>query len=230
MLFSSTSKCLLVPFFSPIRPVWADGFFRKRCLDVRTVCRLPEPGDTFHSIVFSQPALSYAAKYSHPGPLLKFSMNHRRADSFKLLSRQSVPNDSCHQDVHYRGEKESVRIFWLSATARLAGILFSIFARICGEQRFNDRPECIRDLPGFDACHSRGYANLNRLKILLNFLGELDDMGIYQLISSPPHYSMLQLASISYPAHPLRGFQTTIFFLSRKFMNAWPAAMLMMQK
>lgn len=152
--FSSTSKCRLVPFFSPIRRVWADGFFRKRCLDVRTVGRLPEPGDTFHSIVFSQPALPYAAKYSHLGPLLKFSMNHRRADSFKLLSRQSVPNDSCPQDVHYRGEKESVRIFWLPATARFAGILFSIFAKICGDQRFNDRPECIRDFPGFDACHS----------------------------------------------------------------------------
>ncbi len=30
--FSSTSKCRFVPFFPPVRRVWADGFFRKRCL------------------------------------------------------------------------------------------------------------------------------------------------------------------------------------------------------
>lgn len=151
--FSSTSKCRLVPFFPPIRRVWADGFFRKRRLDVRAVGSLPELGDTFHGIVFSQPALPYAPKYSRPCPLLKFSVNHGRADSFKFLPRQGIPYDSCPQDVHYRGEKESVRIFWLSASARLAGIFFSIFARICGDQRFDDRPECIRNFPGFDACH-----------------------------------------------------------------------------
>jgi len=151
--FSSTSKCRFVPFFSPIRWIGADGFLRKRSLDVRPVGRLPEPGDTFHGIVFSQPVLPYATKYSRPGPLLKFSMNHRRTDSFKFLSRQSVPNDPCPQDVHYHGEKESVRILWLSATARFAGIFFSSFAWICGDQRFNDRPKCIRNFPGFDACH-----------------------------------------------------------------------------
>jgi hypothetical protein len=151
--FSSTSKCRFVPFFSPIRRVGADGFLRKRCLDVRPVGRLPEPGDTLHGIVFSQPALPYATKHSCPGPLLKFSMNHRRTDSLKFLSRQGVPDYSCPQDVHYRGEKESVRILWLSTTARLAGIFFSSFARICGDQRCNDRPECIRNFPGFDACH-----------------------------------------------------------------------------
>jgi|GEM_PF-2962988 len=151
--FSSTSTCRFVPFFSPIRRVGADGFLRKRCLDVRPVGRLPEPSDTFHGIVFSQPALPYATKHSRPGPLLKFSMNHRGTDSFKFLSRQGVPNDSCPQDIHYRGKKEPVRILWFSATARLAGIFFSIFARICGDQRFNDRPKCIRNFPGFDACH-----------------------------------------------------------------------------
>jgi hypothetical protein len=86
--FSSTSKCRFVPFFSPIRRVGADGFLRKRCLDVRPVGRLPEPGDTLHGIVFSQPALPYATKHSRPGPLLKFSMNHRRTDSLKFLSRR----------------------------------------------------------------------------------------------------------------------------------------------
>lgn len=32
--FSSTSKCRFVPFFSPIRWVWTDRFFCKRCLDI----------------------------------------------------------------------------------------------------------------------------------------------------------------------------------------------------
>jgi len=32
--FSSTSKCRFVPFFSPIRWVWADGFSGERCLNV----------------------------------------------------------------------------------------------------------------------------------------------------------------------------------------------------
>ena len=161
--FSSTRIWRFVPFFSPIRRVWADRFFRKRRLDVRPIGRLPEPGDTFQGIVFSQPALPYATKYSSPGPLLEFSVNHRRTDAFKLFSRQGVPNDSCPQDIHDRGEKESVRIFWLSATARLAGILFSRLTRICRDQRFNDRPECIRNFPGFDACHSslRCYLVLN---------------------------------------------------------------------
>jgi len=151
--FSSTSRCRFVPFFSPIRRVRANGFLSKRGLDVRPVGRLPEPGDTFHGIVFSQPALPNATKHSRRSPLLKFSMNHRRTDSFKFLSRQGVPNDPCPQDVHYRGEKESVRVFWLSATTRLAGIFFSGFARICRDQRFNDRPKCIRNFPGFDTCH-----------------------------------------------------------------------------
>lgn len=151
--FSSTSKCRFVPFFSPIRWVGADRFLRKRCLNVRPVGRLPEPGDTFHGIVFSQPALPYATKHPRSGPLLKFSMNHRRADSFKFLSWQGVPNDTCPQDVHYCGEEESVRVLWFSATARLTGIFFSSFARICGDQRFNDPPECVRNFPGFDACH-----------------------------------------------------------------------------
>lgn len=141
--FSSTSKCRFVPFFSPIRRVGSDGFLSKRRLDVRSVGRLPEPGDTFHGIVLSQSASPYATKYSRPGPLLKFSMNHRGTHTFKFLSRQGVPNDSCPQDVHYRGEKEPVRILWLSATSRLAGVFFSSFARICGDQRFNERPEFI---------------------------------------------------------------------------------------
>ena len=106
--FSSTSRCRFVPFFSPIRWVGADGFLRKRCLDVRPVCRLPKPGYTFHGIVFSQPTLPYVTKHSHPGPLLKFSMNHRRTDSLKFLSRQGVPDDTSPQDVHYRREKEAV--------------------------------------------------------------------------------------------------------------------------
>ena len=152
--FSSTNKCRFVPFFSPIRWVGADGFLRKRCLDVRPVCRLPKPGDTFHGIVFSQPTLPYATKHSHPGPLLKFSMNHRRTDSFKFLSRQGVPDDTCPQDVHYPPrKKEPVRVLWFSATTRLTGIFFSNFARICGNQRFDDSPECIRNFPSFDASH-----------------------------------------------------------------------------
>jgi len=151
--FSSTSRCRFVPFFSPIRRVGADGFLGKRGLDVRPVSRLPKPGYTFHGIVFSQPALPNATKQSRRSPLLKFSMNHGRTDSFKFLSRQGVPDDSCPQDVYYRGEKKSVRILWFSATARLAGIFFSGLARICGDQRFNDLPECIRNFPGFDACH-----------------------------------------------------------------------------
>ena len=106
--FSSTSRCRFVPFFSPIRWVGADGFLRKRCLDVRPVCRLPKPGDTFHGIVFSQPTLPYATKHSQPCPLLKFSMNHRRTDALKFLSRQGVPDDTSPQDVHYRREKEPV--------------------------------------------------------------------------------------------------------------------------
>ena len=106
--FSSTSRCLFVPFFSPISRVGADGFLRKRRLDVRPVGRFPEPGDSFHGIVFSQSTLPNATKRSHPGPLLKFSMNHRRTDSFKFLSRQGVPDDTCPQDVHYRREKEPV--------------------------------------------------------------------------------------------------------------------------
>ncbi len=89
--FSSTSKCRFVPFFSPIRRVGADGFLRKRRLDVGAVGSPPEPGDTFHGIVFSQAALPYAPKHSRPGPLLKFSMNHRRTDAFEFLSRQGVP-------------------------------------------------------------------------------------------------------------------------------------------
>ncbi len=60
--FSSTSKYRFVPFFSPIRRVWADGIFREWCLDARPVGRLPEPGDTLQGGVFCQPASSYAAK------------------------------------------------------------------------------------------------------------------------------------------------------------------------
>lgn len=151
--FPSTSRCRFVPFFSPIRRVGANGFLGKRGLDVRPVSRLPEPGDTFHGIVFSQPALPNATKHSRLGPLLKFPMNHSRTDAFKFLTRQGVPDDSCPQDVHYCGEKESVRILRLSAAARLTSIFFSGFSQICGDQRFNDRPECIRNFPGFDACH-----------------------------------------------------------------------------
>ena len=92
--FSSTSKCRFVPFFSPIRRVWADRFFCKWCLNVRTVRRLPEPGDTFHGIVLGQSSLPYAAKDSGLGPLLKFSVNHRRTNPLKFLSGQSVPNDT----------------------------------------------------------------------------------------------------------------------------------------
>ena len=151
--FSSTSKCRFVPFFSPIRRVGADGFLRKWCFDVGAVSRLPEPSYAFHGIVLSQATLPYAPKHSGPGPLLKFSMNHRRADAFEFLSRQGVPNNTCPQDVHYCGEKKSIRVFWFSAPARLTGILLSSFARICGDQRFNDSPECIRNFPSFDACH-----------------------------------------------------------------------------
>lgn len=163
--FSSTSKCRFVPFFSPIRRVWTDGFFRQRCLNVRTVGRLPEPGDTFQGIVLSQSSLPYASKDSGPGPLLKLSVNHRRTDPLKFLTGQSVPNHTSPQNVDYRGEKEAVRVLWFSATARFAGILFSIFARVCRDQRFNDRPECIRNFPGFSSCHSslRCYRDLNEI-------------------------------------------------------------------
>jgi hypothetical protein len=79
-------------------------------------------------------------------------MNHRRTDSIKFLSRHGVPNDTCPQDMHYRGEKESVRVLWFAVTAWFAGF-FSSLARICGVQRFNDPPVCIRYFPGFVACH-----------------------------------------------------------------------------
>ena len=99
--FSSTSICRFVPFFPPIGRVGAGRFLRQRRFNVGSVGRLPEPGYTFHGLVFSQPTLPYVTKHSSAGPLLKFSMNHGRTDSFKFLSRQGVPNDSCPQNVDY---------------------------------------------------------------------------------------------------------------------------------
>lgn len=151
--FSSTNRGRFVPFFSPIRRVGANGFLSKRSLDVRSVSRLPEPSDTFQGVVFSQTALPNATKHSRYSPLLKFPMNHSRTDPFKFLTWQGVPNDPCSQDVYYRGEKESVRILRFSATARLAGVFLSGFSRICGYQRFNDRPKFIRDFPDSNTCH-----------------------------------------------------------------------------
>ncbi len=153
--FSSTSRCRFVPFFSPIRRVRTDGFLRERRFDVRAIGRLPEPGNPLHGIVFSQSAAPYSTKNARPGPLLKFSVNHRRADTFKLLSRQGVPNDTCPQNVNDSREKESVRILWFSATAWLADVIFANFAWICWDQRLNDLPKCIRNFPGFDTRHFR---------------------------------------------------------------------------
>ena len=72
---SSTSRCRLDPFFSPICGVATDGLLGKGGLVHRTVDCLPLPGDAHHIIVFSQTFSPKREEEAGLFPLPKICMN-----------------------------------------------------------------------------------------------------------------------------------------------------------
>ena len=94
---SSTSRCRLDPFFSPICGVATDGLLGKGGLVHRTVDCLPLPGDAHHIIVFSQTFSPKREEEAGLFPLPKICMNGTGAT--EALFGQCLPLDSCAQNV-----------------------------------------------------------------------------------------------------------------------------------
>ncbi len=84
---SSTSRLRFVPFFPPIRGVRSNGFLCEWRFNVRAIRSFPKPSNPFKFIVFNQSPSPNVQKDSCRGPLLKFTMNCRRSETFKLFTR-----------------------------------------------------------------------------------------------------------------------------------------------
>lgn len=152
MPLSLTSKIPFVPFLSPICKIWANSFLSKGRFDIRFVRRFPDPGDSFHFVALYQSAQPQIAKDTYRGPLLKFAANRCRAQSFKFLPWQGIPNDTGAQHVNECGAVVPIRIFGFFSSTWLALITFLVGAGKFWDQGLDQRPKLIGNSPYFNAC------------------------------------------------------------------------------
>lgn len=93
-------------------------------------------------------------------PLPTFSTNHRRADTFKLFTRQSISDRSRAKHISHRGERQAKRSGHLHLLPPPGLRLYASFSwrsrreRVRG-QRFRKAPEVVGNLPSFYTCHSK---------------------------------------------------------------------------
>src|SRR3982751_6813792 len=67
----STSRCRLLPFFSPIRRVGTDSLLRQRRLEHGPVNALPSPGDALHLVVLGESCFPDGLEHARALPLEK---------------------------------------------------------------------------------------------------------------------------------------------------------------
>jgi hypothetical protein len=138
--------------FGAIRRVFARLFAPQRCLGHRTVARLPLPGDPFDLVILCQTRLPHALEDARLHPALKVAMH---CLSRSILFRHGVPRNAGSQRVQDAGHglapvccRPPTDVFAVPSAPAIARLRF-------GQQRFNARPQTIRQLPTCDVGVSR---------------------------------------------------------------------------
>ena len=144
----STRRWRLLPFFPPVRRVWADSFLCQWCLHHRAIDALPSPRDTLHLVVFRQAGLPDCFKEARLLPFEKALVNG--AGAAKALSRQRLPLTAGAQHKHDGLEHLACR-FRRPTCSRLANVLLARHQRALRDQRFHALPELIRYHPGINS-------------------------------------------------------------------------------
>jgi len=147
----STSRCLLLPFFFPVRWVRANGFLSKRCFGHGPVDTLPTPGYTLHFIIPGKSRAPEGNKESSFHPAHEMSMNG--AGAAKSLFRQGFPLAASSEDKQNRFKDLSWR-HRLSATADFTDILFTRITFRLRNQRFYLLPKRIGYFPRLNFSHN----------------------------------------------------------------------------
>ena len=153
---SSTSACLLLPFFPPVRGIGANGFLCQRRFLQRSVCRLPSPGYTFHFVVNGQSGVPQFGEEARTAPQPEPVVDARTADSSEFFARQCIPLAARPQHVDNGGKIHAVVINRLPAPARFSLVLPGSVPHFVlrRQARFGQCPEFIRDFPCFDSPHA----------------------------------------------------------------------------
>src|SRR5215203_1051550 len=148
----STSRCRLLPFFSPVRRVGPDGLLRHRCLEECSVNALPSPGDAFHLVVLGQTSLPYRFEEACFLPLQEALVHC--AGTAKTFLGQSLPLAARAQHVH-DGLEHLARRLGRSARSGLVHVCLACHRYSLGYERLNPRPELVRHHPRINpfGCH-----------------------------------------------------------------------------
>jgi len=142
----STSRWRLLPFFSPIRRVGADGFLRQWRLHHRAVNALPSPRDPLHLVVLGQPRSPQRLKEAGFFPFEESLVDGTRAAKALLGERPPLAAGAQHIDDGF--EHQSSRLRWPSGP-RLAQVDL-VCHRAWRNQRFHPLPELIGNDPRLD--------------------------------------------------------------------------------
>ncbi len=86
----STSRCRLLPFFSPIGRVGADGLLCQGCFHHGAVNALPAPGDALHLVVLGQAGFPHRFEEAGSFPLEKALVHSACAGRPGRLAQQAV--------------------------------------------------------------------------------------------------------------------------------------------
>ncbi len=148
---ASTRRCRLLPFFSPVRRVAADGLLSKRRLQHGAIDALPSPGNALHLVVLREPGSPQGQEEPLLQPCPEIPVH--RAGTPKSFLRQRLPLAPGAQHIDDRFE-DPPRVHRLAASSGLASVGASLRAHgTRWNQRLNPCPEDIRDLPGSCSAH-----------------------------------------------------------------------------
>ncbi len=141
---SSTTKCRLLPFFSPVSWVGTDFFLGHWSFYYSTITTLPFPCYTLHFIIFSKSGSPKVQKKSFFQPIGKVCIN--RSGAAKTLFRQRLPLTACPQNI-YDSFKYLTRWQRLAPATSLTFIFFIRIASCLRNQRLYFFPKLIRYFP-----------------------------------------------------------------------------------
>jgi len=150
----STNKCLLLPFFSPVRRVSPHSLLRQGRFEHGSIDALPSPCDAFHLVILGKPCLPDRFEYSCGLPFQKALVD--RTGAAESLLGECLPLAACAKDVHDRLEYLPC---WLGRSARtsLAHVLFCRWTLTHRNQWFDALPKVISHHPRLNSlscCHA----------------------------------------------------------------------------
>ena len=140
----STSRCRLLPFFSPISWVAPERLLRQGRFEHGPVEALPSPGDTLHLVVLCKTGLPDRLEHACRFPLQEALVD--RTGAAESLLGKCLPWAARAQHVHNRLKDLACRLGWPPSSG-LTQILLVCSPLAQRDQRLNARPEIVSHNP-----------------------------------------------------------------------------------